>query len=197
MSALDEILKVFAAEKVNLKDVPEEDPIAAIGRKCEALFTGGVDALRSIIPNERIRALARVVWDLVGHKRVLVVLGTEIPTLSFTVMRHGGVDQGIVMLPRNWPQMSAEDPFMQLGAILFVGAQVVDFYNKRLIGDPSARARWGAYEAELLFTLAQILPGWKPNAYQLEVLARYPEGLDTKGIELYTVPPYQPAQENA
>lgn len=196
MSALDEILKVFAAEKVNLKDVPEDDPIAAIGRKCEALFTGGVDALRSIIPNERIRALARVVWDLVGHKRVLVVLGTEVPTLSFTVMRYGGVDQGIVMLPRNWPQMSVEDPFMQLGAILFVGAQVVDFYNDRLVGNRAARFRWGAYEAELLFTLAQILPGWKPNEYQLEVMARYPEGLDTKGVELYTVPPYESTKES-
>jgi hypothetical protein len=196
MSELDEILRVFTADKVNLKDIPEEDPIAAIGRKCEALFTGGVDALRSI-PNDRIRALARVVWDLVGHKRVLVVLGSEVPSLSFTVMRHGAVDQGIVLLPRNWPQMAADDPFMQLGAILFVGAQVVDFYNDRLVGNRVARFRWGAYEAELLFTLARILSDWKPNEYQREVLARYPDGLDTSGVELYTVPPYEPTHGTA
>ena len=198
MSELDEILKVFATDKVNLKDVPESDPIAAIGRRCEAFFTGGVDALRSTIPNERIRTLARVVWDLVGHKRVLVVLGAEVPSLSFTVMRHGAVDQGVVLLPKDWPKMVADDPFMQLGAILFVGAQVVDFYNDRLLGDLTARPRWEAYEAELLRTLVRILPmSWTPNTYQREVLRRYPDGLDTAGVELYTVPPYETARGTA
>jgi len=197
MSTIDEILRVFVAPKIDLKDMPDHDPIAALGRRCEALFTGGVDVLRSLVPNDRVRALAHVVWDLVGHKRVLVVLGSEVPSLSFTVMRREGVDQGIVLIPKDWPQMTEDDPFMQLGAILFVGVQAVDFYNDRLLGDQGARRRWQAYEAELLRTLKTWLPRWKPNDYQREILEGCPDGLDTAGVELYPFKSYEPAQGSA
>lgn len=196
MTLLDEILKVFAAEQVNLKDVPEGDPMAALGRQCETLFTGGVDTLRSIVPNDRIRTLARVIWDLVGHKRVLVVLGADVPSLSFTVMLRNTVHQGLVLIPKIWPQMVEHDPFMQLGAILFVGAQVVDFYNERLL-DSTGRARWEAYEAELYRALVQMLPSWKPNEYQREILDLYPDGLDTLGVDLYAPPPFEQARGTA
>jgi hypothetical protein len=197
VSLFDEILNMFAAKKVDLKDVPDHDPIAALGRRCESLFTGGVEALRSVVPNERIRALARIVWDLVGNKRVLVVLGADVPSLSFTVMREKIVDQGLVLIPKAWPQMVEDDPFMQIGAILFVGAQVVDFYNARLVDDPAARVRWEAYEAELLRTLKTWLPHWAPNGYQREVMTRYPDGLDTAGVDLYTLLPYESSKGDA
>lgn len=198
MIEIDEILKVFATEKVDLDDMPADDPMATFGRRCEELFTGGVEALRKTVPNERIRALASVVWDLIGHKRVLVVIGSEVPALTFTVMRQNVVDQGLVLIPKNWPQMVESDPLMQLGAILFIGAQVVDFYNDQILGDlSSARTRWEAYEAELLRTLKQILPNWTPNAFHHEVLQRYPDGLDTAGVDLYPIKAYEPAQGNA
>lgn len=189
------ILAVFAAEKTDLKDLPDGDPMAALGRRCEELFTGGVDVLRSLIPSVRVRALASIVWDLVGHKRVLVVLGADVPSLSFTVMRQLSVDQGLVLIPGGWPEMVEADPFMQLGAILFVGVQIVDFYNDMLINAPAARTRWEAYEAELLHTLKGWLPRWNPNDYQRKIMAKYPHGLDTAGVELYTLRPYEPAKE--
>lgn len=189
---LAQILGAFSAKQTNVADLPEDDPIAKIGRVCEGLFTGGVDVLRSLVPNDRIRAIARIVWDLVGHKRVLVALGPDVPTLSFTATRHGDVIQGFVVIPKHWPQMTKDDPFMQLGAILFVGSQVVDFYNDRLFDDPAAQARWQAHEAELLLTLARTLPSWKPNDYQRQILEKFPSGLDTPGVVLYPVRPFDP-----
>lgn len=188
---------MFLAPKTDLRDLPDDDPIAVLGKTCEALFTNGVEVLRSIVPNERVRALARVVWDLVGHKQVLVVLGADVPSLAFTVMVRGGVQQGLVLIPKAWPQMIEADPFMQLGAILFAGVQVVDFYNNRLVGDPGARRRWDAYEAELLRTLSAWLPGWQPNEYQREALERCPDGLDTTGVDLYAYKPYTPSKGDA
>ncbi len=191
---LEQIVGTFKAREVNITDLPVDDPVAQIGNVCERLFTDGVDVLRSLIPNERVRALSRVVWDLIGNKRALVALGPDVPTLSFTAMRLQDTVKGIVLIPKQWPQMVEEDTsFMQLGAILFVGVQVVDFHNDRLIGDPGAKARSRAYEAELLHTLARTLPSWKPNDYQRQILDSYPEGLDSKGI--YPYQPFRAPQE--
>ena len=197
MTLFEEVVAAFADTQVNVADLPEDDPTAKIGKACENLFTGGVDVLRSLVPNDRIRDLGRVVWDLVGHKQVLVAIGPDVPSLSFTVMRLKELHQAIVLIPKQWPQMVADDPFMQLGAILFVGAQAVDFYNDRLIGDKGARRRWHAYEAELLRTLKTSLPRWAPNEYQREILALCPDGLDSKDVELYPYKPYEPPQGDA
>lgn len=70
MSLVEEIVAAFSAEQVDVEDLAQDDPTARLGKACGDLFTNGVDTLRAIIPNERIRALGRVVWDLVGNKRV-------------------------------------------------------------------------------------------------------------------------------
>jgi hypothetical protein len=197
MSLVEEIVAAFSAEQINVDDLSQDDPTARLGKACGDLFTGGVETLRSIIPNDRIRALGRVVWDLVGNKRVLTAIGPDVPSLAFTCMRLRGVVQGIVLMPKTWPKMVEVDPLMQLGAICFVGVQIVDFYNDRLFGDQGARVRWQAYEAELLRTLAETLPQWAPNEYQQQLLAKYPRGIDTPGVDVYAYRPYQPPQEIA
>jgi hypothetical protein len=188
MSAvLEEILAAFGGSQVALKDLPDDDPMAPIARQCENLFTYGVDVFRSFLPNDRLRALARVVWDLVGHKQVLVAIGPNVPSLSFAVMQLKSVRQGLVLIPKNWPEQIKTDYFMQLGAIIFTGAKVVDFYNDRLIDDPVASSRWSAYEAEYLHLIGKLLPrfGFQPNDYQRGVMAKFPSGLDSPGVELY------------
>lgn len=194
MTLFDQILASFGSSQVNINDLPADDPTVKIGKECETMFTDGVNVLRSVVPNDRIRALGRMTWDLVGNKQVLTAIGPDVPSLGFTVMKAKEMHQAIILMPKTWPKMVTDDPFMQLGAILFVGAQAVDFYNDRLFGDPGARRRWHAYEAELLRTLVELLPNWQPNAYQREALARFPEGLDSKDVPLYPFKPYTPAQ---
>lgn len=187
---IQEIVGAFAATQVNIKDLPSDDPRAQVGAVCEELFTAGVDMLRSIIPNDRVRAIARVIWDLVGRKHVLVALGPDVPTLSFTAMRFDGEVKGLILMPKKWPQMVDDEPFMQLGAILFVGVQAVDFDNDQLIGNADAPMRCRAYEAELLRTLTQM-PDFRPNSYQRQVMAEYPSGLDSPGLVLYPYRSYE------
>ncbi len=189
-----EIVKAFLGPQTNVDDLPSDNPLVRLGKDCSDRFTNGVDTLRELFPNERIRTIATLIWRLVGNKYVLVALGPYVPSLTFSVMKKkNGVTQGIVFIPPAWPAMTEDDTFMQLGAILFTGAQVVDFYNDRLL-EPTARRRWHAYEAEYLLTLKKLLPDWKPNAHQLEALKRFPEGLDTADVELYTLKPYERPQ---
>ncbi len=197
MTLFEQIIAAFGGTQVNINDLPADDPDAKLGKECEVLFTGGVEVLRSIVPNERIRAMGRVIWDLVGNKQTVTAIGPAVPSLGFTVMKKEKMHQAMILIPRTWPQMVEDDPFMQLGAILFVGAQAVDFYNDRLFREANARRRWHAYEAELLLTLKTLLPSWSPNDYQRETLARFPEGLDSKDVPLYPFKPYTPAQGSA
>lgn len=197
MTLFEQILASFGASQVNVNDLPESDPTAKLGKECEGLFTSGVETLRSLVPNDRIRSMGRMIWDLVGNKQVLTAIGPDVPSLGFTVMKAKEMHQAIILMPKAWPQMVTDDPFMQLGAILFVGAQAVDFYNDRLFGDPGARRRWHVYEAELLRTLKTLLPSWQPNEYQREAIERFPDGLDSKDVALYPHKPYTPAQGTA
>lgn len=41
------------------------------------------------------------------------MLGADVPSLSFTVMQVKAVHQGLVLIPKEWPQMVEDDPFMQ------------------------------------------------------------------------------------
>ena len=66
MTLADQILAAFAAKKVALADVPESDPMAQIGKKCEGLFTAGVETLRSTIPNDRMRGWLAGFFDAEG-----------------------------------------------------------------------------------------------------------------------------------
>lgn len=198
MTLFDQILASFGADQVNVNDLPEDAPMAGLGKECESLFTDGVETLRSIVPNERVRTLGRMIWDLVHNKQVLTAIGPDVPSLGFAVLKAKEMHQAIILIPKTWPQMCMDDPFMQLGAILFAGAQAVDFYNDRLLGDPNAaHRRWCAYEAELLHTLKELSPSWQPNTYQCEAIARFPDGLDTENVVLYSYKPYTPAQGTA
>lgn len=202
MSTFVEDLVALWTNPVNINDLPESDPITVLGKRCETLFTEGVNVLRAS-PNERVSALARVVWDLIGHKQALVAIGPDVQSLMFTCMQYRSILQGFVLVPKRWPEMIKEDPFMQSGALLFVGAQIVDFHNDRLINEtstgfyPDAPPRWHAYEAELLHTIRPLLPDWAPNEYQRKIMKAYPDGLDSAGVELYAFRGYEPARGNA
>jgi len=197
MSLLEEVLAAFTGNQVNVNDLPKGDPAIALGRVCAELFTDGVGTLRSIVPNERVAALSAVIWDLLGNKQVNIALGPPVSSLGFTVMEREGVWQALILIPHTWPKMVGADIFMQLGAILYTGVQAVDFYNDRLLRDPTGPARWHAYEAELLHTLQQKLKDWTPNEYQRTVMAKYPNGLDSPGVTLYPFKGYEPAKGSA
>jgi len=194
IEAVAQILAAMQQPEVSVDDLATNDPQAVLGRQCADLFTGAVGALRDLIPNPRVQEIARVVWDLVGHKQVAVVLGPQVPTLSFTVVREHSVLRGRIFVPWAWPAMVKADPFLQLGAVLFVGAQVVDFYNDHLLDDRTGPLRWQGYEAELLLTLQRLVKNWKPTLYQSELLQRFPKGLDTESVKatLYAFKSYTP-----
>lgn len=141
-------------------------------KEVETLFTEGVEVLRALFPNERVRGLAQAIWDVFHHRRVVLAMGPEVPTLTFAAFGSAKGLQGIAFAPHNWAEIVREDPLMQLGAVVMVGSQAVDFYNGRLLTD--SRATFGqramAYEAEYLRTLALDAP----NPYQKKVLTEHP-----------------------
>ncbi len=178
---LAEMLGALTAETVYQSDLAEADPNLPNLRLRSALFTAGVDALRSHFPNPRISALMRRLWDLVGHNIVPVVLGADVQTLYVAAMRVGGEVTARILMPDNWPDMVTANPVLQYGALVWVGSQAVDCYSDRISAAMAPRAR--AHEAEFYRTWERLDPAWSPTPYQRLVLANYPEGLDTAGVQ--------------
>lgn len=171
------------------KELSTDHPDYSQAKECETLFTRGVDFLRSEFPNPVIRRLASVVWDVVGQKITPVAWGLDVKVLSFVVVGHKSAPQGMVIPPLNWAKMMGQDPIMQLGALVFVGSQVIDYANDRFLNDkPNVRPRAIAYEAEYLNTVRSLSASWEPCGYQSQVLQEFPEGVATPRAQKITYP---------
>lgn len=139
----------------------------------EARFTHGVQALRTVVPSERIQALGAYAWEVFHHRHVVLALGPPVASLTFAAMGRPDALQGILLAPHAWIAMTQEDPMMQLGAIVMCSSQAIDFYNSRILSDGReiVTARAISYETEYLRALG---PALKPNEYQAQAMAKYP-----------------------
>jgi hypothetical protein len=171
------------------KELTQDHPDYAKAKECECLFTGGVDFLRSQFPNPVIRRLASVLWETVGQKVTPVAWGIDVKSLSFVLMGPKSAPQGLIIPPPNWASMLVRDPIMQLGALVFVGSQAIDYANDRYMNDvKNVRPRASAYEAEFLNTIRSLSASWTPCDYQSSVLQEFPEGLATPKAQKITYP---------
>lgn len=173
----------LTAEPVYQSDMAETDPRLPRMRAMGDLFTTGVAVLCARFPNPRIATLMRQVWDLVGHKIVPAVLGVPVASLHLAVVPDGGGQLvARILVPEDWPAMAAKDAILQYGALVWTGSLAVDFYNDRYV-PPDALRRAYAHEAEFYLALKRLDPTWRPNPYQRQVLADYPQGLDSPQVQ--------------
>jgi hypothetical protein len=197
MELYKEIEAHFLTPAINIEEIADSEPGAyKEAKQIERFVTSGVTFLRDVFPNDRIRSLMGIAYDLIGRKVTPVAFGPNVPTLSMAAMRVGDDIKGIIFAPHNWITMIKANPLMQVGALVFVGSQVVDFYNDKLIGQSkNVQQRARAFEAEYLLTLRENSgEGWVPNEYQSEVMKEYPAGVLTESVQglMYTPKPYSP-----
>lgn len=139
-----------------LKDFPSDDPFAKNAFQSEQLFTSAVDVFRRS-NNPIIKDLMSYVWDVFHHRHILMAIGPQVKAITFAAgCKRDGTIQGLVFIPTNWPDMVKTEPVMQMGAVLFTGSQVSDFYNGRIISQEEQSlvlTRAQSYEAEYLLIL--------------------------------------------
>lgn len=192
-----QVLAAFTHGGQREEDLSEDDPRRQAGRRIGVAFTEAVAFLRTSFPNPAIRALMAMVWEIVGSKIVPFALGPAVETLSMASANRAGLPSTIILAPHNWMEQIQQDAVLQMGAVVFVGAQAVDSYNGKLqsrasFEDCIKRAR--AYEAEFLLTLSAHGLTTSFNDYQKKVLEDFPKGLRTDTIVplLYTPKPFVP-----
>jgi hypothetical protein len=190
---LAEITAAFVHGGTRIENLPEGD-LKAAGMKIGEAFTVGVALLREW-RNPAVRDLAAMIWDIVGHRIVGTAIGPEVPSLTLAAFGAKSAyqlaaagsklaPQAIIFTPHRWLNMIAENAPYQLGALVFVGSQAVDYYNGRVLIDPEAlKTRARAYEAEYLISLTADAPEYKLNAYQREILEDFPYGLGTASVK--------------
>jgi hypothetical protein len=174
-------------------DLAPLDPHVCDAREIESLFQAGTDFLRKLFPNPVINRLMRATWDTVGNKIVPVCFGFKVPTLAFILESDSA--QPFIATPKKWASMVHRDPITQMGALVFVGSQAVDYAHERIPthqGEKEKMAlRARAYESEYLSTVRGLTPSWEPNRYQEELLREFPEGVATPKARnlLYSILP--------
>jgi len=160
-----------------LEEVPEDDQVRK-AKSIERVFTLGVDFLRSEFPNPAINRLMGIVSDVVQQRVAPVCSGLKVPTLSFIIAGVKTAPQAMIATPADWVEMVRQDPLTQLGSLVSVGSQAVDYANDRFLGERSSvlpRAR--AYEAEYLNTVRGLTPAWEPIIGQANTLTEFPDGI--------------------
>lgn len=175
-SLVAQIVAAFLpGQAVHVEALSHEDEMYRRAKLAEAKFTGGVAFLRSF-PNDLLQGLGVAIWDVFQHRHVVMAMGPPVPTLSFAAFGRPEAPQALVLAPHDWAEQVEADPVMQLGAIVLVGSQAVDFYNGRLQteGGEGLRRRARSYEAEYLKAVSPSVL----NDYQKGILADFPEGFD-------------------
>jgi len=177
---LSDILSAFrSSQQLNLDEMDADNPLAKLGVQCQNLFTSGVIVLRES-GSPIISSLMVDVWNIYHHRHVVMAIGPNVPSLSISVVQDSkGIIHALTFAPYAWPQMVKEDPSMELGAILSIGSQVVDYYNNKLLSQEdssTSKQRALSYEAEFLRLLKR--GGSVLNGYQEDVLLKYPNGFD-------------------
>jgi len=195
----DLIASGFSSDTPHLNQLPADDPRVGTITEMSDAFTDGVEILRHRFPNPRINTLMKMVWDLVGGHVVPVVHGMPVKVLSIgVVVTPGGELQARIFMPDDYLEMVTKDPFYQLGGLVYIGSQAVDFWNGKITRsqpDGGVFRRAHAYEAEFLHSLAKETPWWHPNKWQKRAMKDFPKGLDSPGVHLYEykrVPPSEP-----
>lgn len=170
----------------HIDKLPDDDPKKRVGQLIGETVTSGVDFLRSVFPNEAVQKLMKLVWDIIGHKITPIALGPQVPSISLAVFGSPALPQAAIFLPHNWLDDVKADPVLQMGALVFVGSQALDFYNQKVgrapAQGPESVRRARAYEAEYLLTVKKMGPQTKFNDYQKKVLDDFPEGILTPAI---------------
>jgi len=194
-----EMIAAFVPNQENTfhqETMPEGELKDAVVKMSEA-FTGGVGFLKHFFPNPAIRELMTMVWDLVGNRITPVACGPSVPTLTLAVMGNRQLLQAIIFMPHNWLQMIGHKPpnsvIYQMGGLVFVGSQAVDFYNGKFLDSPhDVEKRARAHEAEYLITVDDPIGTVGFNDYQKKLLDEYPKGLATPSIRslLYKSKPF-------
>jgi hypothetical protein len=165
----------------------------SLHKEIENLFIAGVDFLRLSFPNSAVARLTVVAWNVIGFGITPICLGLPVSVMTFIVAGTLEAPQAMIAVPRFWANMIRKDPLTQLGALVFVCSQAVDYYHDRLTIDPgNISLRAHAYEADYLSTVRQLAPDWELNEYQLGVLQEFPEGLATPKANrtLYCIRPF-------
>jgi|SRR5688572_9798220 len=174
MGYKDDLRKIFpTAEFHDEQPVSETD----VATTLERLYTATVASVASH-PNKMLATLGKNLWSVMHHRHVALVMHDGFPSMSFFVAapRRGERAQGMIVAPGPWVALMKSQPLVAIGAVIFAGSQAVDFYNDRLIGEPTrerAIQRALAYEAEFL----KGFPDYPLSDYQKGLLKMHPEGI--------------------
>lgn len=83
-------------------------------------------------------------------------MASFVPSLSFWGEQRGVESIGMVLAPEDFYIRVLEDPYMQLGALVFNASKARDYYNGILADFNALQQRAYAYEAEYLNTAKQL-----------------------------------------
>jgi hypothetical protein len=198
---LDLMARVISAfnpdNAVQLKDLDADSDMAKKGRAVSDFFTSAVQGIMAL-PDPHLSILGKNIWDVFHYEYVRIAMGPKVPSLSMAIVPAAMLNKlgfsdvsvghhGVVIAPHDWLDQIKKDPLMQFGAVLFVGSQAVDYYNKRYTVDPqNIQTRAQAFESRFL----RLLPENELNEYQKSLVKQYQGELDPD--LLYDRKPVQP-----
>jgi len=170
----------------------KNDPFASLMQKQANAFTGIVAGLsHENNPHACIQDLMRDVWSIVGNDivRVAAIPTNPVKELSFVAFKENDNLKAMLLLPLNLADVLGSKPIYAMGAGVFVGSQIRDFYNEKLFPPEDMILRAEMYEAEFLMRCTKLE---EFNSFQKSLLEKYPNGVDTKPELIYSpkqVPP--------
>lgn len=132
--------------------------------------------LATSFPDKEVNDLMLHAWALFNTRTCDVCsFAVATPTAALVKARDSGKFRMMMLIPEQWD----DTPVKELGAMVFCGSQVVDYYNDRLNGSTplqivETKARARMYEAQFLRTVFEQDASIVPDDYQREIMEEHP-----------------------
>ena len=175
------IADVFAAlltrERTYVADLDPEDPGRLSGIQIEVLTADVVDFLRNpaMFDCPKVNDLMQLVRHIFEHKVVPIGIGPPVDTPTLVVVPAGVV----ICMPPDWHDKMEQDPQMQIGAVVYTGSNVRDYFRGNILSpldDETIKDRASSYEAEYLHAIKR-LGITEFDEYQQQLMTQFPDGV--------------------
>lgn len=164
------------------RDLPPGNEIKVLAEAASSLLREEVEFLATSerFPNQRINELAFLLGALMNEKIVRLVLANVFTEVAFWAEGQEEEEVAFILAPLDFSLYHYRSRVDWLSDLVCVASFAKDFCcGKHVEGIAGVKERAAAYAAEFLLTMQKVEPDLQPDDHQREILAQYPQGLDS------------------
>lgn len=192
--ALQAEMESFFGDTIQTSKNTRDEELQKLGEALGTAFVEAIDFLAEMLRHDKINNMAKWARTALTDNRIAIVLDKNATRMSFKTLVRAVEQEGApprigvcISLPPNWQEQIKEDPNTQMGGVVYILSQAVDYlHGKNDLGpefehvETDSDVRATLYEATFLriVSMTEASRKYPFTARSQALIAHYPKGID-------------------